>query len=642
MRIAISAQSGYRGFAGQVIYAQFYTTQIDYKYRYGKWVLDASIPTLGSSNTGSNGMAICTSATSEAAYKAFDADRTNAARWNQTPTALNTWIGYHYNTPVSIRKIVASVANTYWDITPQYSDDGVTWTDAASKQHIVAKVSGNDYYITYDNIPYVGHHEYWRVYLEYASAASFGILWMQFYSFQPHGLIPTMTSNNAPYGGVFASSTEGSYAYSAFNDTSYWNTAANVSGSRIGYKFVNPVNVTRFSLWEVLQSIAQYAKPTNIILQYSNDGTNFTDVGTEYFTAGDAASTKTVDMPNDVYALYWAIKIETYNYQSNSGYYGMANRIQFYGRELKPLIPTLTASSENIISDGCYRDQYPSAGANYQWMAFDGNASTWWLSRSGVSDRYLGWDFGKKTSIKYFSLYGLFYGLSYPMYFMGSDDGETWETLYTIPAGTGGTSAGATCTVAIDANYRMYKFQTYLAYSSGTRYVIDIYSLQLYGSDYSQKEFEPNSSRLTVYDHGVKIKAISDDLSADGFSWGSGGYSIFATEQRPQTLYNDGSRMTSSSFPVIVVKDLIDVTPYKRLYVYIQEGVNYTSSGNTYYNTSYGVAPTKAVGNTVAVKNNAAFLETFLDITSVNQLVYIQIQTSWAAAKASISEIWLE
>lgn len=148
---------------------------------YFESVLNAKIPVM-TDNTHPSGECICTSATSDSPYIAFNADTSGANRWNQNPTATNTWIGYIFPEAVAVKKIVAYIANQYWYITPQCADDISNWNNADVRKKITTEAP--DYIITYDNIANTTKHRYWRVYLEYDSVASFGILSMQFYGRQ--------------------------------------------------------------------------------------------------------------------------------------------------------------------------------------------------------------------------------------------------------------------------------------------------------------------------------------------------------------------------------------------------------------------------------------------------------------------------
>lgn len=205
---------------------------------------------------------------------------------------------------------------------------------------------------------------------------------------QPKGNVPIMTSNSAPYGVVSASSVwQSDDAWKAFdnNESTQWSPSTVPSPSNkqyIQYKFVNPICVKKFYAKGRLDGTARL----NFTVQGSNDGTTFTDLYT--ISTDEVFDEKEDTISNNAYYMY--VRVEAY---ANIGF----KSLQFYGRELKVSVPTMTGNTEpwgeafgeNNINSSPYYGAFSSEDG-YNSLA--------------TSNGKCGYDFGGATIVKFLRL----------------------------------------------------------------------------------------------------------------------------------------------------------------------------------------------------------------------------------------------
>lgn len=324
------------------------------------------------------------------------------------------------------------------------------------------------------------------------------------------GNVPIMTANNAPYGVASASSTHpsGSYeAYHAFNgvveiESDYWHSAmpSTFQNQWLQYKFINPVCVRRINFSTVAKSAY---KTWNYTVQASNDGTNFVDIttGTAVVDADFTKNKWTKDIDNDEFYLYYRYLFTSGNISAHNGC-GLQT-LQFYGRELKVSVPVMTSNTEPYGE--AFIDGPISTNVN-PYKAFDGDASTFVHAYNNTDDGFFGYKFGKDVVLKMVSVTPRYIsgeGAFLKDFVIAGTNDDSNYTFTNVYSGHHDNNADTKLySVDNDTPYKAYVIKR-----SGTAYVGDgslqVFTLQFYGSDYSEKEFAQGSTRKTIYDHGV-------------------------------------------------------------------------------------------------------------------------------------------
>lgn len=148
-------------------------------------------------------------------------------------------------------------------------------------------------------------------------------------------LIPTMTSNTAPYGEASASSSHSSNpAYYLFdgNDTTTWRVAnSSTPGSSneayVQYKFVSPVVVKSLMMKHVSITIT-----TKIEVLGSNNGSDFTTIKTfTYDTTELDPITRELDFSdNNNEYMYIRVKLKQTNKHTSNSYVPQLYTLQLY------------------------------------------------------------------------------------------------------------------------------------------------------------------------------------------------------------------------------------------------------------------------------------------------------------------------
>lgn len=327
-------------------------------------------------------------------------------------------------------------------------------------------------------------------------------------SYVPKGNVPVMTSDTAPYGEAFANSSMTSlsrYPYKAFDGdpTTIWMVNTEATGY-LGYKFTNPVCVKRVYFKKDTASPNRWQEYK---IQASNDGTNWTDL-TETLSTETNVGEYTISVDNNNYYLYYRAYCSKTSDNGQPALY----TLQFYGRELKVSVPTMTSNTEpygEVTKSSEYSSTYMA------WKAFDKNASTYWsnayLSGDTWQNTYIGYKFGQKIKLGMvvFKPFKDSSGLCLAGYAIkgSNDNGATWDILST---GSVSTDDEVYLNISSDEVYDEIRLvpTSQTTYSAGSD-AIALKELQFYGKDYSECEWDADYPRHYLYDHGLELETIN-------------------------------------------------------------------------------------------------------------------------------------
>lgn len=575
------------------------------KYGYGEWCLMPQVPKM-TSNTAPYGEAILYGVTQQdynIPYKVFDG---TTSTWEGGSTSYGIGVGYHFVNPTIVKKFSFKDANPNPSYTQKVtavrisgSNDNSNWTplfedDSRTEQYTLS---------TYD----INNEEafsYYKVEFKGGTQGLSGVIIqaLQFYAYAPKGNVPVMTSDSAPYGTASSTSNySGKAAYMVFdgNDSTVWADSGLASGSTASviYKFVNPTKAKRLHILE--DSDNRFAQ---VYVTASNDGTNY--------SADLCRSAKTnddyYDLVNDDYYLYYKVSfIKRSDDKLN------ISTIQFYGRELKVSVPTMTSNTSPF---GEVFSRSDSSG--YQaYKAFDGNSSTAWAdAQEGASaiGGYVGYKFTSPVNVKivYCNIIGQGYKIQY------SDNGINYTD--TAMAKQNPISAWFEDLLVANVDYGAHKYWRLIT-TSAPGSSNNVKTLQFYGKDYSEKEFEAGTTKKWLYDHGVELETLDATRG------------IVTKNADSITL-----KVTSSSAASIGKN--IDLTPYSLMRAKVggfTAAYNYLVVSS---NLSSSTADASAQITSANAPNNSS-----LDVSAFNQTKAAFAQAQQVAdATLELTEFWLE
>jgi hypothetical protein len=479
------------------------------KYFYGEWALMPQVPKM-TSNTAPYGEVIESGHYSTFyAYLAFDGDASNQG-WTDT-NKTDYYLGYHFISPVVITEchFQTFMADDYHQAninTLQASNTGNSddWTDLGS---VEAPTKGAYKIKTANTTAY----SYYRLKLTRNRSDSNGVIlnMLQFYAWQPKGNVPVMTSNTAPYG-TCVYRVQDQEAYKAFNNdvtTRYTSTGYSSSTpDYVGYKSVNPICAKKAYL--VLYNNLEATHSVSYKIQGSNDGfandvhdltqeLSVTVLGAQNTFVGD------IELNNDDFYLYHRI-IRTSDTGGQYARFCVA-ALQFYGRELSVSVPTMTGNT-TPYGEASASSTYTQATGYEAYKAFDGNNSTWWSSDTPSLNDYIEYQFTDPITPKEIA-WSSAHVKSIEV--RGSNDGfETYDVV--------GECDNNDSTALI--YYPLNNNKSYLSLRcvvTGRRSGVSsteknsFYTIQFYGLDYSEKEFEEGTTKKWLYDHGVELETPS-------------------------------------------------------------------------------------------------------------------------------------
>ena len=624
------------------------------KYFYGEWALMPQVTTM-TSNTTPFGVAFASSSESSYdAWKAFDnVLNTQADCWASSGNAYtNSYIGYTFLEPICLKKVKLITragsegsVNAPKDVVFQGSNDGSNWTDIKEYTNDV-----NTPYQTIDIDCSNNTISYLRIRMliktKNGTGSYVAVNGLQFYAWTPKGNVPVMTSNTAPYGTASANSVSatGREAYRVFDNagaTGWLPSAVSTSvsyGDYVAYAFTNPTCIRKIYM---LVNASHVNVPTrNYKLQGSNDGSTWVDIegASGSFTLSQETKAIEKEFANNEYYLRYRV---VYDSLYVSGQFSLlVFTLQFYGRELKVSVPTMTSATApygTVFAD--------SSVTGNVYQSFDGNDSTW-CPMVGVPS-YTGYEFTTPMIAKkaWFSIAAAQTNRpSRTFKIQGYDDSTSeWIDLasYTV-SGTSGYKE------LIDlANTNEYK--KYRMYCADGVYISSLSSgyyfkqLQFYGFDYSEKEFEEGATKKWLYDHGVELV---DFETMKGSSTTSANPTNDGSQINVPSLV--GTNNNTNNFCGIGIS--VNLSDYA-LARFICGDSAASPSGSVYSGAlsvwtgkqsgSYSDAARQAVTNVTIPIVSPKTLS--LDVSSFNDTKFLEIGVSYGNGKQiSFTEWWLE
>lgn len=582
------------------------------KYGYGEWVCEGQVPVM-TSNTAPYGECIADSEYSVGnAWKAFDNNDTSY--WSSS-TSANGWCGYHFIDPVIVKRVMfypIRVTGTLRlkNYKIQGSNDGTTWTDLTDT--LVADNEQKKQYVNIDNdTPY----SYYRMFIiDSYGQDTLRLGSLQFYAYQPKGNVPIMTSNTAPYG----------EAFSGYSRSDQWkifdediSTFHNTTGSTMyaGYKFVNPIKVKKA---RTHFKSDQFSWVTGYKLQASNDGSTWVDLTEDVISSLSAGFNDVYVTKNEGYYLYYR---EWWTCTSGPH----REYLQFYGREMKGSIPTMTSNTqpwgEAKINQTIYSSYQP-------YLSLNGETTNTCFVDSSASNAILYYDFKqpKKCNVFRFRFRDLdvnnysTYHDCIPLHvqFVCSDDGENWIDIgqqFTITDNTYLTAAGVVVTDDTIGLHRYYGMKVEKR-TGGIYYSVP--NLQFFGFDYSERDWDTEHPMRYLYDHGVELEEMGSSGNVSKLS--------------DKTVV-DGT----SAIGWFGTKNKIDITSYNLLR--LLTGLIYKIGS---YTPSLQVSSSSG-GGAIATATLKPPHDSSLDISNVNneQALFVG-QTTYTGWQFDVEEFWLE
>ena len=275
------------------------------------------------------------------AYRAFD-NYTTPFGWvsNYNVTASAQYLQYKFVNPVRVKKL--NVRLTHSSLSASYavsfniygSNDGSTWTDLKRVSLTVAEViahtdisleSNNDYYLYY-KLGNFSNYVYTAGQGSYVSVCS-----LQFYGRELSVSVPTMTSNNAPYGTVSVSASFNSSwgdGYKVFtDDANGWLPSVAVD-NYLSYHFTN--------ITAIKKVVARFGRngtsPSNpsFVIEGSNDAITWNNILSGEQTISDAVQHEYKSSNDNAYEYVRIRNTNTWS-TGTASWYTPLLYLQFYG-----------------------------------------------------------------------------------------------------------------------------------------------------------------------------------------------------------------------------------------------------------------------------------------------------------------------
>lgn len=319
--------------------------------------------------------------------------------------------------------------------------------------------------------------------------------------------VPVMTSNTAPYGEVIGGEYSGDawvpwHVFDGDSNTGWATPAYKTTNMPIGYKFNNPICIKALYIENITISGITNRGVKDFKIQYSDDNDTWNDAYSDTLGSGES---KLFVFSNAGYHIYWRLLCVN----NHGAEYICIYTLQFYGRSLKVSIPKMTSNTEpwGIVTA---TDYYKDVSTSYDpWRAFANGTERGWLP-ANFNDELV-YDFGYPVLVKKMTLRNakqastetskVYYDL------FGSIDGQKYDLIQNDVNCY--THRNDLFTYSINTNkYRFYKL---VCTKNDNGRATSGYGciLQLYGLDYSEREFEEGSTIKYLYDHGVELEEIS-------------------------------------------------------------------------------------------------------------------------------------
>lgn len=449
------------------------------------------------------------------------------------------------------------------------------------------------------------------------------------------GNVPVMTANDAPYGTASARTEQpGYYAYMAFSGnlftpigSSNHGYATNNAGTSeyLRYAFTNPIMAKKAYLnWSLSNGATAQ-------IQGSNDGSTWVDVS-EVISMANSETSAEVDIDTDgKYYLQYQLKILSGNW-----YYGYGIKMQYYGRELSVSVPVMSGDTTP------YGTASTSSAASSSYAAFkvfDGDNSTYWRPEAGHTNNYVQYDFTKPICVQQFYAY-VTCNISVTMHvsLQGSNTGNSNDWHIIGDTSTISTTGGYTFNAANDTAYRYYRFFVPESIHTSGVGACDFKTLQFYGLDYSEREFEEGTTKKWLYDHGVKVVDFGSPIV-------TGSPTVIDSDNQIGWKLNPSATNFIAFMPV----NGMDLTSYSLMRCKIG---NIAIIGNSQYGNigvkatrSYSSSDNTLISQRQLVASDVQYPNTIsLDISSVSQTAYPILcdGTSGDNRGCTFKELWLE
>lgn len=313
-------------------------------------------------------------------------------------------------------------------------------------------------------------------------------------------LNPVMKANNIPYGDVIVSS-ENSTSYQgwrAFDETtSSWKSASNrVSGEYIGYKFEEPVRVTRVKITNYTANVKEFK------IQGSNNGIDWDDLS-DVITNTNSSGEYAYSFNNSNYYSYYRLYVisgystsyvdirELKFYGLNDGI-GTKSRDDYY-RYVKatPKMTSDTAPSGYTVT---YSSRYSSSYNGYR--AFDENLASgyeWYSAQNDVVGAWIAIQLPSAVAIRKLAVCNRDNSTPYAVkqfIFQGSNDGTNWTDLGTFNVTSNTRAIRSVFDVNNSDAYTRYRL--YITEGWASNYIsiaeIEMYAEELVKGDFASEE----------------------------------------------------------------------------------------------------------------------------------------------------------
>lgn len=458
------------------------------------------------------------------------------------------------------------------------------------------------------------------------------------------GNVPIMTSETAPYGTVVNNGTGSTTPYTAFNgviDSASRRNYVQIANNTgyIGYKFTNPISVKAISWRNDYDATTARYNTLTAKVKYSDDGTNWTDAESLTITPKGALEQHYYKVSDNGYHLYWAF----FPLTSQTDSVGYGNSFQFYGRELKSIVPIMTEYTTPYGTVTTSSDDDSAAWRGFRGISDAQSDRAVW-STSAALPQYAMYESPSKWVLKAFKYENNYDGAttrSNTFELLISNDGTTFDNLGTFSNQSTANYGKSYYDLSANNNEAKYFKINGLTKVGG---YFPMGNIQFYGLDYTEKEFENGSTKKWLYDHGLDL------VSFDKYK-GSGTTSNLPITERGE-MYCEPLAASGNGFQTFaVVGKTLDLTNYSR--IRLRFGSRFTpSSGETGSMKIFKTSGIPSGGsysdsNVISSKNLTVPSnepDTFvLDVSSIAQSAWVSVGALYYTGRsASFKELWLE
>lgn len=563
------------------------------------------------------------------AYAAFVG---SSMQWTSAKNVTAAWVQYKFLVPTICNRVSFTATDNRLPKTfdVQVSNDGNTFITLASFENNAEYNVLHTFKFECDT-PYL----YWRLNVKtnYGNIYS-GCQYLQFYAFEPLGNVPVMTSNTAPYGTAGDSSaTSGYEAYNAFNSSKSGWISTTTSNAWLTYTFVNPICVKNVKIQPYVNGSTRIK---TYKIQACNDNSSWVDIYSGTMQQYTSVTYVDVNIDNSDYYLYYRILCLTA--YSSSLSLGL-KELQFYGRELSVSVPTMTSNTApwgEASSSSIYGSGYDAYGA-FSASEGTGTGNSW--ASKVESNPWIQYKFTRKMSLRLLELYVTNSSFtSANISVLASNNGYAWETIQDITSPVG--AKRGFLTIDTDDSYKYYRlyFNTnnYNTYSQMSR-------IQFYGLDYSEREFEEDSTIKYIYDHGLELETVT----SDGYGQSNAGAVHPIVKNSDNIIFENTSTTVSAAGSHCLGGT--DTTINLSNYSLVKADIDILTS--TTINSLVCAGESKTITDSSIIAHGSISVGTnlfYCDISNINANEYVFIRifcyngSAYGLTKLKLKELWLE